>query len=68
MIVASLLSLTSCTTESWYQGAKSAQTTHCMKEPVSEYEECIKQADENYLDYSKKRQQLLEDNLPDKAD
>ena len=69
--VASLLVVTGCTTESWYQGAKSAQTSHCMKEPISEYEDCIKQTGEDgesYQSYKEKREQLLQENQPDKDD
>ena len=71
IVVASLLAVTGCTTESWYQGAKSAQTSHCMKEPISEYEDCIKQAGEDgesYQSYKEKREQLLQENQPDKDD
>ena len=71
VIAASLLTLAGCTTESWYHGAKSAQTTHCMKEPISEYEDCIKQTGEDYesyQSYKEKREQLLEENQPEKAD
>ncbi|MBT8118959.1 MAG: hypothetical protein KJN89_04500 [Gammaproteobacteria bacterium] len=63
VLVALLLAVTGCTTESWYHGAKSAQTSHCMKEPISEYEDCIKQAgedDESYHGYKEKREQLLQ--------
>ena len=68
VLVALLLAVTGCTTESWYQGAKSAQTSHCMKEPISEYEDCIKQAGEDgesYQGYKEKREQLLQENQPD---
>ena len=68
VLVALLLAVTGCTTESWYQGAKSAQTSHCMKEPISEYEDCIKQAGEDgesYQGYKEKREQLLQGNQPD---
>jgi len=65
MIAAALLlSLTSCTTQNWYKGAQSAQTTHCMKEPLSEYEDCNKQAEESYESYKEKREQLIEENQP----
>ena len=66
--VALLLAVTGCTTESWYQGAKSAQTSHCMKEPISEYEDCIKQAGEDgesYQGYKEKPELLLQGNQPD---
>jgi len=57
--------LTACTTQNWYQGAQSAQTAHCMKEPLPEYEECIKQSEGNYESYKYDREQLIEENRPD---
>jgi len=54
--------LTACTKQSWYAGAQSAQTAHCMKGPASEYEDCIKQSNQDYDEYSKKREQLLKEN------
>ena len=52
------LALAACTKQSWYQGAQSAQTAHCMKEPLSEYEDCNKQSEESYQDYKNSREQL----------
>ena len=57
--------LTACTTQSWYQGAQSAQTAHCVKEPISEYEDCMKQTEGNYENYEYEREQLIEENRPD---
>jgi hypothetical protein len=58
-----LMVLTSCSTQNWYAGAQSAQTAHCMKVPVSEYEDCINQSTESYDEYSKNREQLLKEKL-----
>ncbi len=33
-----MVTLAACTKQNWYQGAQSAQTANCMKEPLSEYE------------------------------
>ena len=51
--------LTACSKESWYQGAQSSQTAHCMKEPLSEYENCTQQSRENYSEYNKNRESLI---------
>ena len=56
--MALIITLTACTKQNWYQGARSAQTTQCMKEPLSEYEDCNKQSDESYEDYKNSRDKL----------
>jgi hypothetical protein len=52
---------TACSKENWYHGARSAQTAHCMNEPLSEYEDCNRQAEESYGEYDEKRKGLLEE-------
>ncbi len=56
-----VIALTACSKQSWYQGAQSSQHAHCMKEPLSEYEECMRQSDESYQNYEKKREDLIKD-------
>ena len=53
-----VITLSACTKQNWYQGAQSAQTAHCMKEPLSEYENCNKQSKESYEDYKTNKDQL----------
>ncbi|MBE9559200.1 MAG: hypothetical protein IMF15_00360 [Proteobacteria bacterium] len=53
-----MIVLAACTKQSWYQGAQSAQSAHCLKEPLSEYEDCNKQSKESYEDYKNSRDQL----------
>jgi len=62
--IALLVTFTACTTENWYKGAQSAQTTQCMKEPLSEFEDCNKQTEERYEDYREQREQLIKENTP----
>jgi hypothetical protein len=50
--------LIACTQQSWYQGVKSAHQAHCMQEPASEYDECMKQSDASYNEYEKNREEL----------
>ena len=53
-----VITVVACTKQGWYQGARSSQTANCMKEPLSEYEDCNKQSDESYEDYKNSRDQL----------
>jgi hypothetical protein len=41
----------SCSTQAWYQGANTGQQIHCMQEPESAYQECIKGTDTRYDEY-----------------
>ncbi len=51
--------LTACSQQNWYQGAKSAQTANCMKQPLAEYNDCNQQSQEmSYQEYEKNREQL----------
>jgi hypothetical protein len=59
-IILLILSVSACSKQSWYQGAQSAKEAQCLKEPVSEYEDCVKQSGQSYDEYSKTREQLLE--------
>ena len=58
LIAISLSCLVSCSTQAWYAGAQSAQTTYCMKLPISEYDDCMKQSNTNYDEYEKDRESL----------
>ena len=53
-----IIGLAACSQQNWYQGAKSAQTANCMKEPLAEYADCNQASDESYDEYSKKRKEL----------
>lgn len=53
--------LNACSKQSWYQGAQSAKTANCMKQPISEYEDCVQQSDENYHDYERNRKELKQE-------
>ena len=57
-----IITLSACSRQNWYQGAQSAKEAHCMKEPVSEYEDCMQQSSENYDEYNKNREALIEEN------
>jgi len=51
--------LSACSQQNWYQGAQSAQTANCMKQPLAEYNDCNQQSQEmSYQKYEKKQEQL----------
>ena len=55
----SLLCLISCSTQAWYQSAKDAQTAHCLKGPISEYEDCKTGSTDSYNEYEKERDSTI---------
>jgi hypothetical protein len=59
-ILLSALLTTACSNQNWYIGAQSAHKAHCMKQPVSEYEDCMQQTSESYNEYELKRQDVLD--------
>ena len=63
LIIAVILSLglTACSKQAWYQGAQSARTANCMKEPLAEFDDCNKPSDENYEEFESKRKDLTKD-------
>lgn len=65
-IILLAITLIACTEQAWYTGAQSSQTAHCMKEPVSEYNDCIQQSGESYNEYIQNREALIEENTPTK--
>lgn len=65
-IILLAITLGACSKQAWYQGAQSAKEAHCMKEPVSEYEDCMQQSSENYDEYNKNREALIEENTTTK--
>ncbi|MDT8283700.1 MAG: hypothetical protein RQ982_12950 [Gammaproteobacteria bacterium] len=54
------VALIACSEQNWYQGAQSAQTAECMKQPFSEFKDCNKMTDKSYQQYKSERDQLLE--------
>jgi hypothetical protein len=53
--------LIACSSQAWYQGVQASHEASCMKEPLSQYEECMKQNDDSYNEYEKNRGELSED-------
>jgi len=62
IIAISTLVISACSKQNWYSAAQSAQTAHCMKQPISEYEDCQQPSSENYNSYETKRQKLIIEN------
>jgi len=57
-----VISLSACSKQNWYHGAQSAQTAHCMKQPLSDYEDCNQPSNESYHDYKNSHDILNEKN------
>ncbi len=56
--------VTACSQQNWYQGARSAQTAHCMKQPLSDYDDCNQLPHEmSYQDYQKNKEQLNDEKM-----
>jgi len=55
------ISLSACSKQAWYTGAQSAQTAHCLDEPMSEYKDCNERSTESYHDYEKSREELMKE-------
>jgi len=52
-------SVAACSQQNWYHGAQSAQTAHCMQQPLAEYNDCNQQSGEmTYDEYENSRQEL----------
>jgi len=63
ILLACLLHLfvTGCSNQVWHESLRSAQTIHCNKDPLPEYDDCVKQSGEGYKDYEKKRESIITD-------
>jgi len=51
-----------CSQQNWYQGAQSAQTANCMKQPLAEYNDCKQSQEMSYQEYKKTQEQLQDQN------
>jgi len=60
-----LISIAACSNKVMYDNLRLNQRQKCVKEPRSNYIECIKRTDKSYEDYERKRKELLE--TPDKT-
>lgn len=53
-----LLSLSACSTDAWYKGMQSSEQIKCLDVPPSEYEDCMKHANDSYGEYQNKQKEL----------
>lgn len=53
-----LFTLSACSTAAWYKGAQSSEQIKCLNVPPSEYDECMKHANESYGEYQNKQKEL----------
>ncbi len=61
LVVASLLLLGSCTTESMYNMAQEVQLQRCEEQPIPVQENCKAQYELSYEDYSRERAALAQE-------
>lgn len=59
-LLASTLLLASCSTANWYQGAKASGEAECRKLPPGQYEECMRNYDKTYNEYTKQREEAIQ--------
>ncbi|MDH3712766.1 MAG: hypothetical protein OET44_02835 [Gammaproteobacteria bacterium] len=56
-----LLAVTAgCTQRNWYEGVKQSHVHRCNEVPESEREDCLSYHDDNYYDYQRKRDEIIE--------
>ena len=54
-----IATLTSCTTQAWYESAKQAAENNCRKQPATESERCLENLNKkSYEQYEKERSEL----------
>jgi hypothetical protein len=53
--------LPACSKQNWYQGMQSAHEARCKQEPLSEYDDCMRQSHDSYDEYEKNRKDLSGD-------
>lgn len=54
----SLVFVVSCSSKGWYEGMKNREKLLCNQVPPSEYEDCVRQAEGNYEDYRRQREEI----------
>ena len=58
-VVVFLISAQACTTKGAYISLQKHQELMCNKVPESDYEACMKNANESYEDYNQKREEII---------
>lgn len=59
IIVASINCLFACTSAEIYEGARQNRQIECRKLPQQQYDDCMKQYEDDYRAYQKKRESVL---------
>ena len=59
--VLALVFVCGCTSQELYEAGQDYQREQCRSGPVSEYERCMKQANESYDTYQRKKKEVEED-------
>ena len=50
--------VSACTNASWYKGMQTREQNQCLNVPPSEYDDCMKNANDSYGEYQDKRKEL----------
>ena len=54
-----LLTMTSCTSQQYYEGLKAGHRAGCLEYPESEYEDCVDETETSYEEYKLQREQAI---------
>lgn len=58
IVMLSLLLVAGCSNRGWYEGMKNRERVLCNQVPASDYEDCMRQAEGNYNEYEKQREEV----------
>lgn len=61
-IITITMATVACSKQGWYEGVKAANKSNCLKQPDSEYQDCIADSDDSYEQYNRKREELINEN------
>lgn len=53
------LSLFACSQKSVYEGIQAGERNACLKEPESQYDDCMQRANKSYDEYKRERDEAL---------
>lgn len=59
LLICSISTLSACSTQSWYEGTRSAHDVSCMKLPDTEYKDCMNETQKkSWKQYQQDRENL----------
>ncbi len=57
VIIIILLTLNACSNAAWYKGMQTREQNQCLTVPPSEYDNCMKNANDSYGEYQDKQKE-----------